>query len=175
MALIDPGWLPNCKMERIVFHWTAGSWKASANDKNHYHLLIEGDGTIVRGAPSIDKNSKPVKNGYAAHTLNCNGGSIGVAVCGMLGATETPFSPGKYPITENQVEKLFKVLAELCEEYDIGVGPKTLLSHAEVQQNLGIKQRGKWDISRLPSAPNLRGAKAVGEYVRGMVEGILAS
>ena len=45
------------------------------------------------------------------------------------------------------------------------VTPKTILSHAEVQGNLGIKQNGKWDIARLPFG-HLVGAKAIGDDFR---------
>ena len=35
MALIDPTWMPNCAMKRVICHWTAGSHKASALDREH--------------------------------------------------------------------------------------------------------------------------------------------
>ncbi len=92
-------WLPWAQMQRVIVHWTAGANKASAVDKAHYHVLIEGDGTPVKGDPSIAANQAPVSSGYAAHTLNCNSGSIGLSLCGMAGAVEKPFNAGKYPIT----------------------------------------------------------------------------
>lgn len=153
------------KMERIVVHWTAGNHKASALDREHYHLLIEGDGTVVQGIPSIALNQRPAKKGYAAHTLNCNSGSIGVSLCCMAGAIEEPFNAGVAPMTKVQWDALPYVLAELCRFYSIPVTPQTVLSHAEVEPTLKIKQRGKWDITRLPFAP-VKGAKAVGEVFR---------
>ena len=75
-------------MARVICHWTAGRHRANGLDRQHYHILIEGDGRLVRGVPTIDLNAEPVKPGYAAHTRNCNGGSIGVALCGMVGARE---------------------------------------------------------------------------------------
>jgi len=153
------------KMERIVVHWTAGAHKASALDREHYHLLIEADGTVVQGKPTIDLNQRPAKKGYAAHTLNCNSGSIGVSLCCMAGAVEAPFNAGVAPMTKTQWDALPHILAELCRFYQIPVTPQTVLSHAEVQATLGIKQRGKWDITRLPFSP-VTGAKAVGELFR---------
>jgi hypothetical protein len=41
-------------------------------------------------------------------------------------------------------------VAELCKHYKVPVTDKTVLSHAEVQKNLGITQRGKWDVAILP-------------------------
>jgi hypothetical protein len=60
-----------------------------------------------------------------------------------------------------------------CRRYDIPVTPKTVLSHAEVQNNLGIKQRGKWDISRLAVDPSMNGAKACGDLLRASVAAVL--
>jgi hypothetical protein len=43
---------------------------------------------------------------------------------------------------------------------------QTVLTHAEVQPTLGVKQRGKWDITRLSFKPDLVGAIPVGNYIR---------
>lgn len=166
MADIPAEWMPVASMQRIIVHWTAGGHKASAGDKEHYHILIEADGTLVRGAPSITQNAKPVKPGYAAHTLNCNTGSIGVSLCCMAGAVEAPFNPGVAPMTQKQWNALPAVLAALCRTYQIPVKPETVLSHAEVQGTLGIKQRGKWDISRLAFDPSVKGARVCGDMFR---------
>ncbi|CLP56401.1 N-acetylmuramoyl-L-alanine amidase [Mycobacterium tuberculosis] len=167
---IPDDWMPNAKMSRIIFHWTAGNSKASADDKKHYHLLIEDDAKLIRGVPSIDLNSEPkAKAGYAAHTLNCNTGSIGVSLCGMAGAVESPFNAGKQPITIMQWNALSNVLAQLCKRYGIKVSRQTVLSHAEVQETLGIKQKGKWDIARLPFDPSIQGARKIGDQIRAMV------
>jgi hypothetical protein len=169
--VISSAWMPDAKITGIVFHWTAGQNKASDLDRSHYHLLIEGDGKHVRGVPSIDLNSLPrSKTGYAQHTLNCNTGFIGVSLCGMAGAIEIPFSAGKQPITRVQWDALANVLAQLCKRYGIKVSRKTVLSHAEVQTNLGIKQKGKWDIARLPFDASIQGAVAIGDQMRAMVQ-----
>jgi len=165
-SLVPADWMPWAQMSRIIVHWTAGNHKASADDRKHYHILIEGDGKLVRGTPSILLNQAPVKAGYAAHTLNCNGSSIGVSLCGMAGAVESPFSAGKAPLTMDQWAVLPQVLAALCRRYSIPVTPSTVLSHAEVQDTLGIKQRGKWDIARLPFDPFTKGARAIGDQFR---------
>lgn len=160
-------WLPAARMSRVIVHWTAGSHRASGLDRSHYHILIEGDGKLVRGIPSIALNDAGgTKKGYAAHTLNCNTGSIGVALCCMAGAIETPFKPGSAPMTRTQWEALPPVLAELCWRYEIVVTPRTVLSHAEVLSNLGIAQRGKWDIARLAFDPSIIGARACGDLFR---------
>jgi N-acetyl-anhydromuramyl-L-alanine amidase AmpD len=172
--VVPAGWMPAAKIARVIVHWTAGTYTPTKLDLSHYHVLIDGKAQLVRGTPSIAANGLPKASaGYAAHTLNCNTGSIGISLCAMAGAVEAPFDPGKYPITAEQWGALVKACADLCERYQIPVSPKTLLSHAEVQTNLGIVQRGKWDIARLPFDPTIKGAKAVGDKLRAEVSGAL--
>lgn len=166
-AAVPADWMPATQMDRVIVHWTAGTHRASGLDRSHYHILIEGDGKLVRGIPSIDRNdARGVKPGYAAHTLGCNTGSIGVSLCCMAGAVESPFKAGLAPMTRKQWDTLPAVLADLCRRYSIPVKPRTVLSHAEVQGTLGVKQRGKWDISRLAFDPSVVGAKACGDQFR---------
>ncbi|WP_245458042.1 MULTISPECIES: N-acetylmuramoyl-L-alanine amidase [unclassified Mesorhizobium] len=174
MAL-PPDWMPNVPMKRVICHWTAGSHSAGETDKDAYHILVEGNGGLVRGRPSITLNSGRVKSGYAAHTLNCNSGSIGVSLCCMAGAEERPFNAGQYPMTRTQWDALIVVVAALCKYYRIKVTPKTVLSHAEVERNLGIEQRGKWDVSRLPFDPTVVGARACGDRLRQQVMAAMGS
>ena len=173
MNLIPSDWMPQAKLSRIILHWTAGTHKASDFDRKHYHVLIEGAGKVVKGFPSIALNSEPkVKKDYAAHTLNCNTGSIGVSLCcmGGDGVWEKPFNAGRYPLTKSQWEAASTVVAELCKHYGIKVTRETVLSHAEVQANLGIKQRGKWDIAVLAFDPTTYNtAKKVGDRFRAEV------
>lgn len=172
-GVVDPSWMPAAKMDRIIVHWTAGAHRASELDRGHYHILIEADGRLVRGKPSIRANQAPAGAGYAAHTLGCNSGSIGVSLCCMAGAVENPFDAGSAPMTRAQWDRLPEVLADLCRRYAIAVGPRTVLSHAEVQDTLGIRQRGKWDIARLAFDPSVRGAKACGDLFRARTAALL--
>jgi len=167
-AIVPADWMPWADMKRIVFHWTAGRHKASELDRSHYHILIEGDGVLVQGVP-IPNNDAPLKKGYAAHTLGLNSDSIGVSLCGMAKAQETPYNPGIAPINQQQWAVLADVLADLCRSYAIPVTRKTVLSHAEVEGTLGVKQRGKWDIARLPWDRDARSALAIGDQMRAMV------
>ena len=161
-------------MNRVIVHWTAGTHRASGLDRSHYHVLIEGDGKLVRGIPAISLNdSRGAKPGYAAHTLNCNTGSIGVSLCCMAGAVESPFNAGSAPMTRVQWDALPPVLADLCRRYGIPVTRKTVLSHAEVQGTLKIAQRGKWDISRLAFDPSVVGSAACGDAFRSSASALL--
>lgn len=150
---IPKSWLVPCRMGAIVAHWTAGAHKASPEDRDHYHILIENDGALVRGEHPIDDNVNIADNNYAGHTRNFNSGVIGISVCCMSGAQERPFKPGKFPMTKTQWEAMAQVAAELCKFYSIPVTPRSVLQHGEVQKTLGIQQRGKWDCMVLPWEP----------------------
>ncbi|MCB1422795.1 MAG: N-acetylmuramoyl-L-alanine amidase [Nitratireductor sp.] len=159
-------------MERIIVHWTAGSHRAGKLDRQHYHFIFEGDGSEVVGVWPISANARISGSRYAAHTKNCNTGSIGLSMACMAGATERNF--GRYPMTEAQFEAMAAKAAELAIEYGIEVTPKTVLSHAEVEKTLGIKQRGKWDFTVLPFRTDLKGARACGNYFRERVRDHMA-
>jgi N-acetyl-anhydromuramyl-L-alanine amidase AmpD len=169
MGIVPDSWMPNCSMKRIILHWTAGVHKASSLDLAHYHILIENDGKLVRGTHSIKDNVSTGDNVYAAHTLRLNTGSIGVSVCCMADAKESPFNPGLFPMTQTQWETMSQVVAELCKVYDIPVTPETVLGHGEVTKNLGINQRGKWDPMILPWDTSLS-KKQVGDMFRQLVK-----
>ena len=173
MALIKKAWMPECGMKRIICHWTAGGHKASAFDKQHYHILIESDGRLVRGPRSIADNVSTADGVYAAHTRRCNTRSIGISVCCMAGARQRPFKRGRFPMTKKQWETMTEVAAELCDRYGIEVTPKTVLGHGEVEKNLNIRQNGKWDPMVLPWDPGLSPAK-VGRELRRLVKRNLA-
>lgn len=172
MAVIKKEWLPNVAMKRIICHWTAGAYRASQLDKAHYHILIEKDGKLVRGTHSIADNVSTSDGVYAAHTLGTNTGSIGVAACCMAGAVERPFSPGLAPLLEVQWEVMAQVVGELCQFYQIPVTPRTVMGHGEVQANLGIAQKGKWDPMVLPWNPEMSRTQ-VGTFFRSLVQNFM--
>ena len=161
-------------MKRIILHWSAGAHKASPLDRQHYHLMIEGDGNVVYGDKPISANAAPLSKNYAAHTASLNTGSIGVAVCAMKDARQVPFDPGKYPITEAQLKALVREVARLAKGYNIPVTRKTILSHAEVQPTLGVAQAGKWDIAWIPGWPNATDPLGVGDCLRSMIRAEMA-
>ena len=159
-------------LERIIWHWTAGSYTFSDVDKEHYHYSIDGNGTIHEGQYPPEANlSTSDDDGYAAHTSQFNTGSIGVSICAMLNAVQNPFDAGDYPIKQIQLETLYKVTAKLCEKYDIEVSRETVLNHGEVEKTCGVPQSGKWDISWLPGMQAAGNCIEVGDEMR---ESVLA-
>ena len=174
--LVPESWLPDAPMNKVILHWTAGSYRAGGLDKFSYHILIEGDGKLVRGTFSIADNvSNLVWNprSYAAHTKGTNTRSVGVSACCMAGARNSPtFSAGTAPMLELQWNRMVEVTAQLCTRYSIPVTDRTVLGHGEVQKNLGIAQSGKWDPMVLPW--DLGASKEeVGERFRSKVKSLL--
>jgi len=168
-GIVPADWMPDCKMNKVIVHWTAGSYVVSDTDEEHYHIIVDGDGKLHLGDNSIKANvSTSDGDGYAAHTKNCNAGSIGISAACMAGAIQSPFNPGGFPLKQVQWETLAQVAAECCRKYGIAVSPKTVLQHGEVQKNLGIAQDGKWDICKLPWDPGLS-SSAVGDQFRAEV------
>ena len=160
-------------MNRIIIHWTAGGNKANATDKRRYHTIVEGDGNIVSGNHPFSAND-PIRHPndsstYAAHTRGANTKAIGIAMAGMRGAKERPFDHGPSPITKVQVAALVEEVAILCRIHGIPVTRETVLTHAEVQSTLGIKQNNKWDVMWLPGMRESTGAHEIGDYLRDCV------
>jgi hypothetical protein len=159
-------------MHRIVLHWTAGGYKASLLDKEHYHIMIEDDGKLVQGDHTIDDNLFTGDDDYAAHTRRFNTKAIGVAVCCMANAEERPFKPGPAPMLEQQWNTMAQVAAELAKFYNIPVTERNILGHGEVERVHGVKQKGKWDPMVLPWNTNLT-KKQVGDAFRAKVASLV--
>lgn len=156
-------------MKRLIMHWSAGRHAVSDLDKEHYHFTVGGDGKVVQGLHSVSANETPIRAAYAAHTLNCNGGSIGIAMAAMAGAIERPFDAGIAPITTVQLWAFCALAKKLAVQYKIPVTRETVLTHAEVKPTLGIAQRGKWDICWIPGLAEPRRAVEVGDMIRKMI------
>lgn len=151
---------------RITLHWTAGGHVCSAEDREHYNYIVEASGTIIEGRNTVEDQRVTSDNIYGAHTRQLNTRNIGIALCGMRGAREDPLDVGPSPITEASWREAVGLIAKLAGAFSIPVDPTRILTHAEVQPNLGVPQRGKWDITVLPWDPRFRGARQVGDYLR---------
>lgn len=166
MLKIPEHWFPKAKPSRIIVHWTGGGPKASSDDLQYYHFVIEQDKEIALGKHSIADNDKTWDGTYAAHTRRLNTGSIGIALAGMYDAVERPFQPGPYPINPLQWDTAVNFIAELCKRYKITL--EYVVTHAEVPRVFGTPQKGKWDITVDPKnlEAGVQGAKIIGDILR---------
>lgn len=135
---------------KIIMHWSGGPNIVTDLDREHYHFITDGSGKTQAGLNKPEANNDTTDGNYSAHTRGANTGAIGVSMAGMGNAVERPFHAGDYPLTEVQVKAFCAHVADLCDLYGIPVTRKTVLTHAEVQPTLGIRQNGKWDVNWLP-------------------------
>lgn len=152
----------------IVWHWTAGAKGFIELERESYNALFSVTGDWIDGNSTIQEQvNYDWRNGVgASHTKSMNTGWISGSVDAMVGAQESPLNWGSNPITWEGIDAMLDWTMDLCEEYDIPVSPWTTLSHAEVQQTLGIKQRWKWDYKVLPGYTKSVDARIVGDILR---------
>lgn len=156
-------------LHRLVMHWTAGAAGVIALELKHYHGVTGSDAVWHAGKFKPEANAMPTTGHYAAHTLNLNTGSIGEALDAMAGAKERPFDGGKNPINKAQLAEFAKRCKMRCDAYRIPIEKWSVLSHAEVQPVLGVKQKNKWDVCWLPGMAAPKSPEYVGDMLREMI------
>ena len=156
-------------LHRIHWHWTAGAYGVIAMERRAYNGLIDQDGARHDGLWSFEAQARYRAGRVgASHTLDANTGAIGLACDAMAGAKERPFRAGSAPLTWKQIDALAKWTAELSQRYWIPITRYSVLSHAEVQPTLGIRQKWKWDITWLPDMDAPGDAIEVGDRIRAL-------
>lgn len=157
-------------MKRIIIHWTAGTYTPNAQDREHYHYLVDSKGGVHSGNYKPEDNKNCSDGKYAAHTGGGNTDSIGVAFCGMCGfVTSNPIKSTQFPLTKQQCEAGFKYIAQLAKKYNISVTPQTVMTHYEFGiKNPKTSSAGKIDIVYLPPYPEVSKDK-IGNFIRSKV------
>lgn len=156
-------------LHRIHLHWTGGAAGIIDLELRHYNEVIDHEANVHSGHFPATAQATYRVGHAASHTLNANTGAIGLAVDCMAGAIERPFHPGSAPMTWPQIGELASRAAYYCEAFDIPVSRYSVLTHAEIQQTLGIRQRWKWDITWLPDMDAPGDPIEVGDRIREMV------
>lgn len=162
---------------RIIMHHTGGTGIANSVDKRAYHSITQRDGETVKGTHPYSANAlgaKLVPGKYAAHTKGLNTGSIGKAVAAMAGGQwADPKACLHFP-TAHQMDSFLKDVAKDAKFFGIDVNPRTVLSHAEVEVTLGIKQNNKWDFDYDPYGLYIgRNPVYVGDMLRERIRGYM--
>ena len=140
----------NSSIKRIYCHHTAGLYQMNGVEKAHYHICIEGDGTVRINGELSD---------YKEHTWHRNGGAIGIALCCAYGATvyKNPerINWNGYPPTPIQVERLAEIICFIATVLEIPIDSEHVMTHAEAAD---IDDYGpattfeRWDLWKLASA-----------------------
>jgi len=141
-------------MKRVIIHWTAGGPKANSTDKQHYHYIVNADGTITKGIHDVLDNENCKDKDYAEHTGQGNTGSIGLSMAGMAGFNSKT-KETKYPLTKIQVEAMCCLAAKMCDVYHIVPSLETIDTHYTFNQKNKITT-GKIDIIYLPPYPRFK-------------------
>lgn len=137
-------------MKRIILHWTAGTSVPTSYEKEHYHFLVDAKGKVHNGKYKPEANLNCTTGMYAKHTGGGNTGSIGIALCGMMGFKDKN-NIGNFPITKPQIEAAMKYCAQLAQKYSIPITPQTILTHYEFgQKHPKTTSFGKIDITFIP-------------------------
>jgi len=149
----------------IVLHWSAGQNIPNADDFQHYHFMIDGEGNIHNGKFKPEDNLVCISGHYAEHTGGGNTGRIGVALCGMLG-----YNPGvsgtNYPLNQKQFESAMSFVNQLCKRYNIPITPETVLNHKEFgDSHPKTTSYTKIEICFLPFQPELK-PEEIGNFIR---------
>ncbi len=154
------------KPDKIVYHWTAGTYNPNQTDFKHYHYLITNTGLIVQGYFTPEDNLCCKDKKYAQGALGCNTGVIHIAFCGMRNFVSSD-EVGLYPLNQVQCEAGFKLGAEMCIKYDIKISEKYVFTHYEFECRKNRTGR-KIDIICLPYT-SLR-SEEIGNYIRQKVK-----
>jgi len=158
-------------INRIHWHWAGSGYNIGWDTVKHYNGFFDHEGNEYDGGapPQQQAFYIPGKVGVS-HTRNANTGAVGLSISGMTDS-EVNWGTGKvnqgtYPITWAAVDAMLEKTAELCRRFEIIPSPWTTLTHAEVQSNLNIKQRGKWDIRVMPESDELLSPWVAGSQLR---------
>ena len=156
-------------MKRIIIHWTAGLYYPNNLEKEHYHYLVDKNGTVISGKYKPEDNEICHMGKYAAHTGGGNTGSIGIALCAMAGF-KNKNNVGNYPILKKQFESCMEFCAKLSKKYKISISPKTIMTHYEFGQNYpNSTSAGKIDIIFLPSYSWVE-KDEIGSFIRSKIK-----
>ena len=155
-------------MKKIIIHWTGGAYYPCETDLKAYHFLIDKNGKIHEGFYTPEDNENCSDGKYAKHCGGGNTGAIGVALCAMAGFDlknkKTPC-----PITKEQLNSLYKLLAQTAQKYDIPNDKEHIMTHYEFgRKNPKTSSFGKIDIAYLPPFPDLK-PEQIGDFIRSKI------
>lgn len=157
---------------RVCWHWAASSYDVTWDVRRHYNGVFDEKGNEYDGGAPAQQQALyiPEKIGVS-HTYNGNTGAIGLSCAGMAEAkvnwgTNT-VDMGRYPLTWAAVDGMLEKTVEYCRAFGIIPSPWTTTTHCEIQTNIGIRQKNKWDIRVLPDNPKqLLSEREAGDILR---------
>lgn len=155
-------------LNKITYHWTAGTNIPNATDLKHYHFLIDKYGLVYKGLYKPEDNINCNDGKYAAHCGGGNTGNIGIAFCGCYVPKGVHVMGSMYPLTRIQLERGFELGAKLSKQYDIPL--KNIITHYEFGKKIPYSSSGgKIDITYLHPFPQIKPDEC-GDFIRSKVK-----
>lgn len=153
------------KISKLYLHHTGGVYTTNEKEAEHYHITIEGDGSVH--VHDIDK--------YKSHTFKRNTGALGISMCCGFGAIiykDENILWGDYKPKPLQIINMAKVVTVLSEELNIPIDRLHVLTHNEVAviDNYDIhsgKPDMRWDLRWLDDPGTHQTQQRGGDVVRG--------
>lgn len=161
-------------LNKITFHWTAGVNIPNAEEMKHYHYLIDSSGLLYKGFFSPEDNINCNDGKYAQHCGGGNTNNIGVAFCGCAVPKGVNVKNTKYPLTRIQLERGFKLGAELCKKYNIPLDKSHVFTHYEFGlAHPNTSSAGKIDITYMHPFP-AEDKNTCGDFIRNKIKWYLS-
>lgn len=153
-------------LDKITYHWTAGTNVPNATDLKHYHFLIDNNGIIYKGLYAPEDNINCNDGKYAQHCGGGNTGNIGIAFCGCYVPRGVHVKDTRFPLTRIQLERGFELGAKLAQQYYIG----NIITHYEFGlAHPNTSSAGKIDITCLHPFPQVKPDEC-GDFIRNKVK-----
>lgn len=155
---------------KITLHWSGGRSTPCAEDLKHYHFLIDKDGLLYKGLYCPEDNINCNDGKYAAHCGGGNTNNIGIAFCGCYVPKGIPVKNTQFPLTRQQLERGFKLCADLCKRYNIPIDKTHVFTHYEFGlKNPKTSSAGKIDITYMHPFP-AETKDTCGNFIRSKVK-----
>lgn len=157
-------------LNKITLHWTAGRNTPTADEKKHYHFLIDSKGALYKGTYAPEDNINCNDGKYSQHCGGGNTGNIGIAFCGCYVPNCIPVKNSNFPLTRVQLERGFKLAADLCKKYNIPIDKDHVFTHYEFgKAHPNTSSAGKIDITYMHPFPTVN-KTACGDFIRSKIK-----
>jgi hypothetical protein len=157
-------------LNKITIHWSAGRNIPNAEELKHYHYMIDSNGLVYKGQYAPEDNINVNDGKYAQHCGGGNTNNIGVAFCGCWVPKGIAVKNTQFPLTRVQLERGFKLCAELCNKYNIPIDKQHVFTHYEFGlAHPKTSSAGKIDITYMHPFP-AENKNTCGDFIRAKIK-----
>jgi len=157
-------------LNKITIHWSAGRNIPNTEELKHYHYMIDSNGLVYKGQYAPEDNINVNDGKYAQHCGGGNTNNIGVAFCGCWVPKGITVKNTQFPLTRVQLERGFKLCAELCNKYNIPIDKQHVFTHYEFGlAHPKTSSAGKIDIIYMHPFP-AENKNTCGDFIRNKIK-----